>query len=137
MRRRKIYMRTTLRLLVLIALIGLPAAPAFAEVEFIDTHIHMFRTSTEPCSYDDAISQALETMDAFGVQRSLVMPTPHEEQGDACDDHTGLALVASDPSGRFAFLGGGATLNPLIQDAVNGVAVDEDDFSATANDILA
>ncbi|MBI2989334.1 MAG: amidohydrolase family protein, partial [Deltaproteobacteria bacterium] len=130
-------MRTTFRLLMLIALIGLPAAPALPEVEFIDTHIHMFRTSTDPCSYDDAISQALETMDAFGVQMSLVMPTPHEEQGDACDDHTGLALVAGDSSGRFAFLGGGGTLNPLIQDAVNGVAVDEDEFSAVANDILA
>ena len=125
-------MRTTFRLLVLMALTGLLVAPAFADVDFIDTHIHMKRTPDIPCNYDLAISQALETMAAFGVQKSLTMPTPHLGQS-VCDDYTGLAQVAGHSSGRFAFLGGGASLNPKIH---SGTAT-ADEITQTANDILA
>lgn len=119
------------RTLIVIALLAMPATPAFTQVDFIDTHIHMNSTPNIPCSYTNAINQALATMDGFGIQKSLVMPTPNHQQ-NACADHGGLAEVAGDSSGRFAFLGGGASLNPMILDG----AATEDEITQTANAIL-
>lgn len=104
-------MRTMLRLLVLTALIGLPASPAGpAEVLYIDTHGHIQLGIPE---LPGGVETALATMDAEGIEQMLIMPVP---LGQDADEDDVVEIVAGHPD-RFAFLGGGWTLNSKIQDA--------------------
>lgn len=91
---------------------------------YIDTHNHLVgrlgpRTRFTDLDYDGAARIALATMDKLGIKKMFIMPPPfsrdHPHKYDV-DDFIGTVKKYSD---RFAFLGGGGTLNVMIQQAVH------------------
>jgi predicted TIM-barrel fold metal-dependent hydrolase len=71
-------------------------------------------------SSSDAIQWAetgMITMDKIGIQKSLVMPPPAPRIIPNGDYKTSIPVVKKFPD-RFAFLGGGGSLNPMIQEAI-------------------
>jgi len=112
-----------------------------AQLLYVDTHNHLVGRpgmGTGPSSgYDGPAETALLAMDATGVKLNLVMPMPQGvEQKHRLYLDDILPVVESYP-GRFAVLGGGGTLNVMIQKAVmSGQVTDavkkEFDDAATA-----
>ncbi|MBI3076624.1 MAG: amidohydrolase family protein [Deltaproteobacteria bacterium] len=108
----------------------------------IDTHGHL--QPSPSCGYDAALEEALEAMQRYGIRQTLIMPAPHPAQveglpGSQCADYKALAPLAARHPGRFAFLGGGATLNPMIHAVASGEADLEStlpSFVTTADEIL-
>ena len=84
---------------------------------FIDVHVHIFpdiNTTLEQrlaMNFDNAADRAIRHMDRNKVQTSIVMVTPSVT--DLFDSEVLFAQAARFP-GRFAVLGGGGTLNPVI-----------------------
>jgi hypothetical protein len=99
----------------------------------IDAGIHLVpvqplahRTSS-PLVFQDAIEAALAAMDAAGVSRALVLPLAQPAAEGHPVDVEAFAPELSRHADRFAWLGGGGTLNRLIQSAVLEQRGDEED----------
>ncbi len=89
---------------------------------YVDTHNHIVGRisggSNRRLEYTAPVSFALESMDASAVKISLLMPMP---QGDNQKNRLYLEdilPVVTEYPGRFAVLGGGGSLNVIIQEAV-------------------
>ena len=85
-------------------------------VRWVDTHAHLDGKLGESVDFEGAAETALAAMDRMGIKKTLVMPAPqppaHRNLYE-CD----LFLAALRRfSGRFAFLCGGGSLNPMIQE---------------------
>ena len=97
-----------------------PASRDSQSPRIIDVHCHIhraprFRASN---SFEAAARVALQLMDKHGIATMIVMPPPFPENHRAQYDYrVFLPLVQQYPE-RFAFLGGGGALNPLIEKAV-------------------
>jgi predicted TIM-barrel fold metal-dependent hydrolase len=63
------------------------------------------------------VESGIKIIDNMGIQKSLVMPPPSPRQTPNGDYETSLPVIQKFPD-RFAFLGGGGSLNPMIQEAV-------------------
>lgn len=63
--------------------------------------------------FDRAIEQALAGMEKFGVAKAVVFPPPFPRQG--LFDYVDYAPLLRRYPGRFGFLAGGGTLNPMLQ----------------------
>ncbi len=100
------------------------AFPAAAQgpdrTPYIDVHAHLHgiidRTSSG--DYEGAAGVALEAMDKLGAARMLVMPPPFGIAQLHVYDIEPLLEVARRHPGRFAVLGGGGSLNPILMEAV-------------------
>ncbi|MEW5725211.1 MAG: amidohydrolase family protein [Thermodesulfobacteriota bacterium] len=81
---------------------------------FIDTHVHL----------DDVklARFALDEMAEFGVGKMILMPTPAAADRYNTGDLDAAAAAARKYPDRFAFLGGGGTLNALIHQAAEDPA---------------
>lgn len=93
----------------------------FAEVAYMDVHAHLFGVvgHGNADDYEGAAEKALKTMDELGIRRMLVLPPPFgSERGRAYDAELLLGVIRRYP-GKFAVLGGGGTLCPLILEAAN------------------
>ncbi len=139
----------TLCLSILLAAIAdspLPAALAAGDgMWIIDVHNHLQalgpgnppgkagragrqgRRGTQAVDLSGAAATALEHMNRHGVRCILIMPPPlpdatHPGMVTAAD----LARVVRAHPGRFAFLAGGESLNPIIQEAVQAGRVTAD-----------
>lgn len=80
----------------------------------------------------------MSMMDRQGLQKILIMPppSPHEQPGY---DYEELAKVANEKPERFAFLGGGRSLNPMIYEAIRLGRVSDrlnDRFEQKAEEII-
>ena len=110
-----------------------PAGPA----GYIDTHNHLTVPAlSTPCEFDEATQIALDTMDRVGVTLTLIMPQP--SPGGPCDSSALAAIARAHPE-RFAFVGGGWSLNPMIQQAISSGEVTAETrrrFEASAAEIL-
>jgi hypothetical protein len=124
-----------------------PAAPAW-----IDTHTH---PSTNIVAIDKAggsradfaycvTPQCLESMqailDAVGANYALLMPAPAMASRGGAQYEAELASAARASPEHFFYVGGGATLNPLIHQAVaagNVTAAARTEFEHAAQAILA
>lgn len=107
------------------ALAGAPRRSAAAEkpaagpLSFIDVHSHINgKAAYGEADFDGAVTSALERMAKLGISKTIVMPPPmpvgfpgQYEFGDF------LPALKKYPD-KFAFLGGGGSLNVLIQRAV-------------------
>ena len=91
---------------------------------YIDAHNHLVgrfrsRSGSLLLDYEGAARVALATMNKLGIRKMLIMPPPfplyHPHRYDV-DDF--IDIVRKYPN-RFAFLGGGGTLNVMIQRAVH------------------
>jgi len=96
----------------------------------IDAHNHLFgmtgKRSVFGGSHDYAASarNALDRMDALGIRTAIVMPPPFTEgQRDIFDAGEFRGAIAKYP-GRFAFLGGGGTLNVMIHRSIRSGKID-------------
>ncbi|MBI4679139.1 MAG: hypothetical protein HY748_16305 [Elusimicrobia bacterium] len=93
-----------------------PAATDPSHLEYIETHIHLHADS--PAGYEAAAQHALKFMDKVGIRECLIMPPPFTPGQDHLYTYKSLLAVVKGHPGRFAFLGGGGLLNPVIQKAV-------------------
>lgn len=111
---------------------------------FIDVHNHLLgrygsRGGTQGTDFEGAAWVALEAMKRIGIERMFIMPPPFTQ------DHPGIytfedliGIVRKYPD-RFAFLGGGGTLNVMIQESVRLGTTSQrlkSQFEKTAMDIL-
>jgi hypothetical protein len=96
----------------------------------IDAHNHLHGRlgprSGFSSDYDGAAQAAMRAMSRFGIRKMLIMPPPFPLNHPHCYDVEDLVDVVSTYPDRFAFLGGGGTLNIMIQKAVREGAVSLD-----------
>ncbi len=89
------------------------------ELIYVDTHNHLVgRRFMGQYDIEKPARIALEAMDATGVKRTLLMPMPQVEGQKLqlyCEDL--LPMVEKYPH-RFAVLGGGGSLNVIVQQAI-------------------
>lgn len=119
-----------LRACALLVLLGaaFPASPQAPErVFYIDVHAHLHGIvgRNRPDDYEGAAKVALETMDKLGAQRMLLLPPPFGIHQPHVYDVEPLLRVARAHPDRFAVIGGGGSLNPMIQEAVEARATTE------------
>ncbi|MBT6094323.1 MAG: amidohydrolase family protein [Rhodospirillaceae bacterium] len=124
--------------MILGAVIALPFLPARAsELPIIDVHAHL-HAGGNAGSLGGSADSALAVMDKFGITKALIMPPPQTvSQGhdETLESYNGYDNAA----GRFAFLGGGGSLNVMIQEALRSGGVNEElqgRFRARAENIL-
>ncbi len=90
----------------------------------IDTHDHLSGAYGQGGSgrtdYEGAARAALADMDRLGIRRMLIMPPPQPPGFDNLYTMEDLLGAARGHAGRFSVLGGGGTLNVMIQEAVRG-----------------
>ena len=109
----------------------------------VDTHNHLVGRvsggSNRQFDYANPARTALDIMDAAGVKVNLVMPMPQDdEQKNRLYLDDILPVVTKYP-GRFAVLGGGGSLNVIIQETITAGRVTDGDrkkFDATAEELI-
>lgn len=112
---------------------------------WIDCHAHLqplFPASGLGLASDWAGAEhaALSAMDAAGISRTVLMPPPMLPFQDGMYDAKELSAVCARHQGRFQFMAGGGSLNPMIHQAWLSGSLDttaEQRFRKTAEDILA
>ncbi len=119
-----------------------------SDIWWIDTHTH---PSTNIVSLDEAesgdvmsycfseecLALTLENMDASHIQQALLMPMPGPMLSETFE--TGIMQAVQLYPNRFAYVGGGSSLNPLLQKAVREGAVTDTlllEFNRTAYTLL-
>jgi hypothetical protein len=108
---------------------------ADAPVPHIDVHMHL--VGGQPKAYGEAVESCAAAMEQHRITRAVVMGPPQPPPGnvDAPDFLPELRRYG----GRFAFLAGGGTLNPMVQMYRDPRSVTPDirqDFVDTANRLL-
>ncbi len=109
-------------------------------VTWIDTHTHLesgpgMGPRSDPGT---VVGPALAMMDRQGLQKILIMPPPSPRE-QLSSDYEVLSRIVKENPQRFAFLGGGRSLNPLIQEALSRGSVTPElkrRFEQTAEEIL-
>lgn len=106
---------------------------------WIDTHVHLVSGVTNTTGdWPGAVRVALADMDKNNIGLAIVMPTP-QPPGKSLYDVADFAEAVKKHPGRFAFLGGGGTLNPMIHIEPDAGTVDEatrKKFTAIAHGII-
>lgn len=117
----------------------LPAGSAAPQepLSIIDTHAHldqpqqpgrgspmdrMQRNAQGTANF--GIGPALEDMDRNGYGVSILMPPPQSGRNAGAYDLESLQQAVRAHAGRFVLLGGGGTLNPMLQDTPAGEVTD-------------
>ena len=85
------------------------------ELKYIDVHSHLLNQNR---GFEAAAQNALADMNANGIKTMILMPPPEVPGQEGAYTAAELAQVVSASKGRFVLMGGGGTLNPLIQQAV-------------------
>ncbi|MBI3706147.1 MAG: amidohydrolase family protein [Proteobacteria bacterium] len=101
-----------------------PPADAKAGVPIIDVHAHLFVRGApyRAADFAAAAAAAVAWMDKVGIRRMLVMSPPNHEAGRGYERDMIIEGTRAHP-GRFAFLDGGSTLNPMIHGAAHAGSV--------------
>jgi predicted TIM-barrel fold metal-dependent hydrolase len=95
--------------------------PVALGFQWIDVHVHLI-ADRQTSDYRGAVAAAVMAMTEAGISKAVVMPPP-QPGGSGAFDVEGFAGSLT-PRNRFAFLGGGGSLNGMIQDTKPD-AVDE------------
>lgn len=111
-------------------------------VQWIDTHVHTTGGGKHsPADYRNTVSQARAAIGDRGFVKAILMPTPQlRATRHGFFTLEGFISEAKKYPDRFAFLGGGGTLNPMINhEARNGIVSDSlrRRFERRAEQILA
>lgn len=118
---------------------GGPGMPRGEVPRWVDTHVHLVSGATNTTGdWVGAVRVAIADMDKNNIGTAIVMPTPQPPGGPTYDSADFVDAVKKHP-GRFAFLGGGGTLNPMIHLSPDAETVDEatkKKFAAIANGII-
>ncbi len=96
------------------------------ELIYVDTHNHLVsRRTMGRYDFEKSVRIALTSMDEAGVKLNLLMPMPQAENQKIKLYFEDLLQVVETYPNRFAALGGGGTLNLMIQQAVKEGRVTE------------
>lgn len=108
------------------------------QIKWIDVHNHL--VGGRQNDYGEAIKAALEIMDQIGIQKMIVMPTPRvADKMVINDDFNQFSAAIKKNSTRFAFMGGGESLNVILHQAASQTRIPDSlkhQFEEKANDIL-
>lgn len=103
---------------VLAALIGTGGfagtACAQGAREWIDVHFHLVADKGDLEAFDEAAAMALRMMDTENIRTALIMSPPRPKENF---DIESIAAVAKKHAPRMVMMGGGGTLNPMLQEA--------------------
>jgi predicted TIM-barrel fold metal-dependent hydrolase len=92
-----------------------PPPPVVAALSpFIEVHAHL-----EPKDTAGSIQAALRAMDSENAAKIIFLPSPFTPDDPTRFDDEVLISAEKGHAGKFAFLGGGGTLNVMIQEAVH------------------
>ncbi|MBI3711145.1 MAG: amidohydrolase family protein [Proteobacteria bacterium] len=91
-----------------------PAQPA-ARVFIVDTHTHPARNARREGLTAAHLRDVLRAMDEYGVELTILLPPPFAPGMPGLYGHRDLAPLARGNPGRIAFVAGGESLNPLLQ----------------------
>lgn len=89
-------------------------APNSQAVDMIDTHSH-FNQFEDSCYPTSGVNDALAKMATHGISQTLIMSQPLNSFG-MCHRYDNLKRVVEQHPTKFILLGGGATLNPTLQE---------------------
>jgi predicted TIM-barrel fold metal-dependent hydrolase len=110
------------RIAVALALLAV-LPPLQAQVPMIDTHAHIARNSRHnPAA---AAAKALRLMDEHRVEKTILLPPPYPPGHPGAYDREALERVVREGKGRFAFVAGGGSLNPMLHDVAPGAVTPE------------
>jgi len=113
------------------------APHAAGQGDWIDVHVHLFADKGALADFDEVAREALRIMDAERIRTILIMSPPRAREGP---DTESLAQIVRKYRPRIAMLGGGGTLNPMLQEAGKSTEVSEGvrrTFEETAEHIIA
>ena len=100
-------------------------------------HVHLFADKGALADFDEAARTALQMMETERIRMMLVMSPPRAREGP---DTESLAELTKQYGPRLAMLGGGGTLNPMLQEVGKSPEVSEGarlKFEETAERIIA
>ncbi|MFH1454059.1 MAG: amidohydrolase family protein [Armatimonadota bacterium] len=112
--------------------------PPDKELKYIDVHMHISAKVGNNWDYDGAMKKALFQMNKLGIKKIIIMPPPFTPENNAKYTYKDLASAVKKYPGRFDFLGGGGTLNVMIQKSVKSGKLTEgmkQEFKNVAEDI--
>jgi hypothetical protein len=101
----------------------------------IDVHMHL--VGGQQRLFGEAVENCVAAMEKFGITKGVVMSPPQAPPGNF--DYADFLPELRRHSNRFAFLGGGGTLNPMLhehREAENVTPKVKHDFRDAANRIL-
>jgi len=123
-------------LAIFVAAQGTQPGGAGGRIEWIDVHVHLVGGSG---GYESALRLALNAMDETAIRRMIIMPPPQVYGNPGNHDYESFLDAVRRYQTRFAFLGGGGTLNPMIQAEAQKAEVSDgvkQEFEEQANLIL-
>jgi len=95
----------------------LPQSSPILPFQWIDVHVHPVAGRGGAADVYASVSAAAEAMKEAGIAKMIVMPPPMESGMPALFDVEELRQATREYGSRFAMLGGGASLNAMIQSA--------------------
>jgi hypothetical protein len=108
-----------------------------ASLTIVDVHAHFL--PEQGLKFDDAVASAIKLMDQFGVARAIMMSPPRGQEIPLNYDYPDFRAALKKYPGRFVFLAGGGTLNPLLHRHADPASVTEavkKEFAAIAHKAL-
>lgn len=118
-------------------LLAFSASALAAVPPIIDTHTHLENTGnnfaakpnaagfSSGANYDQEMAAAVERMDRYGIQRMLLMPPPAAANTLNAYDIGDLQSAAKKYSNRISLIGGGGSLNMMIQSTPADAVTDD------------
>jgi len=118
--------------------------PTLHPIPFIDTHNHLVGRYQLPpgiqeVDYEGAARVALTRMNKVGIKRMFIMPPPFTPNHPNRHTYKDFIRTVNKYPDRLAFLGGGGTLNVMIQQSMRDGSISrglKDRFEKTAEEIL-
>ena len=115
------------------------ASPARAQSkgDWIDVHVHLIADKGSLDDFDEAARTALQIMDDNNMKKIVVMSPPRPKENFDIESLTGVMVKYS---ARIAVMGGGGSLNPMLQEAGHSTTVSKEvreRFEKTAEAYLA
>ena len=105
-------------LLAELSIIRPSLASSHGNLRLIDTHVHFVGSRKKNFSYSGSVKSALKLMNRFGIKKSIVMPPPQVDAVSIYNYKNLKKAVAQFPN-RFAFQGGGGSLNKILHRHAN------------------
>ena len=85
--------------------------------QWIDVHVHPVAGRGGASNVYSAVQAAVAAMKESGIRKMIVMPPPQDGGAQASFDVEELRQATREHGSQFAMLGGGGSLNPMIQSA--------------------
>lgn len=103
---------------------------------WIDVHFHIVGNKGDTASFDRAAELTLAIMNRLNLGKVIIMSPPRPQQNF---DIESIRQIAIEYPNRFAFLAGGGTLNPTLQEYGNAAVIPEavkNDFRTLAEQYI-